>query len=288
MKAIVTGGAGFIGSHIAERLIKEGHEVWVIDDLSAGKRENIPDGCHFVEGSITEPLPEIPFMNCDVIFHNAASKKNICLKDPQRDLLVNGGGALRLLKLAQRHKIKKFVHASTGSVYGEVSGSITEDTPTRPVSYYGVSKLAGEGYVRLFAESLSVTILRYFHVYGPRQETDPNLGGVVSIFRKIIQEYGTITVHGSGEQERVFTHVEDVVDANIKVWKDPRANGQIYNCASNKKTTINQLARKLGAVSIQYGPRLEGDIDKFNVDSSKIRKLGVKFRPFRMSDSGGW
>jgi nucleoside-diphosphate-sugar epimerase len=229
---------------------------------------------------VTELLIEKPFENADVIFHQAASKKNICLKDPRRDLDVNGFGTLRMLRLAERHNIKKFVHASTGSVYGEVDGKITEDTPTKPVSYYGVSKLAGEGYARLFMDRLNITILRYFHVYGPRQETDPNLGGVVSIFRKILEDDGTITIHGSGEQQRVFTHVSDVVDANIEVWKNLRAKGQIYNCAANKRTTINQLARKLGAERIEYDDPLPGDIYHFDVDSSRIRQLGVRFRNF--------
>jgi len=281
MKTIVTGGAGFIGSHIAERLLKKGHEVIVIDDLSAGKEENIPVGAYFVKADITATRSYNHILQgADVIFHNAASKKNICLKDPVRDLAVNGAGTLSLLGLARHYKIKKFVHASTGSVYGECEDTITEDTPTKPESYYGVSKLAGESYVRLFMDDLNVTILRYFHVYGDRQEDNPQLGGVVAIFKKQIANDEIVTIHGSGKQKRVFTYVDDIVEANMRVWKDQRAKGQIYNCAANRKITINQLATRLGAVTIKYKDPLPGDIFNFDVDSSKIRKLGVKFRPF--------
>ena len=177
MKAIVTGGAGFIGSHIVDRLINLGAKVIIIDDLSSGKKENIHSKAKLVEADIAYVWEwwAREFEKADVIFHNAASKKNICLQDPSRDLRVNGGGALNLLQLAKKYKVKKFIHASTGSVYGDVIGKITETTCANPVSYYGISKLAGENYVRYFSNThgLNTTILRYFHVYGERQEDDP-------------------------------------------------------------------------------------------------------------------
>ncbi len=285
MKAIVTGGAGFIGSHIAERLVKDGHEVIVIDDLSAGKEENIPNGVivdggikFFYKWDITWPLP--PIKNVDVIFHNAASKKNICLKDPTRDLEVNGAGTLKLLLWAAAMDVKKFVHASTGSVYGEAGCVITEQTPVNPCSYYGISKLAGESYVRHFNKYLNTTVLRYFHVYGSRQENDPNLGGVVAIFTKLISEGKPITIHGDGKQERVFTHVDDIVEANMKAID---INGGVFNCASSKQTTILELAeglaKKLGKpLKINYADELEGDIRIFDVYPS-LRNV-VKFRDY--------
>lgn len=292
MKAIVTGGAGFIGSHIAERLIKDRHSVTVLDDLSAGKLENIPRGAKFCQLDVSNwdelGVNEEYFAGCDVIFHNAASKKNICLRDPVRDLQVNGGGTLMLLQLAKKYKVKKFVHASTGSVYGNVvSGKICEGTHLLPVSYYGISKLAGENYVRHFnyAYDLNTTVLRYFHVYGERQETDPELGGVVAIFRDQIRKRKKITIHGSGDQERVFTHVDDIVEANIQVWKQQRAYGQVYNCASSEKVTVGELADLLmeeyGDVEREYTDPLEGDIFWFDVSSEKINRLGVKFRKFK-------
>jgi UDP-glucose 4-epimerase len=282
MKAIVTGGAGFIGSHIADKLLKLGAKVTIIDNLSSGKAENIPTGAKFVEADVAYVFEwwAREFEKTDVVFHNAASKKNICLKDPGRDLRVNGGGALNLLQIAKKYDVKKFVHASTGSVYGDVIGSIDEDTCKNPVSYYGVSKLAGENYVRYFNNTyaLNTTILRYFHVYGERQEDDPDTGGVVAIFKKQIAEGKPITIHGSGEQERLFTHVEDIVEANIKVMETP--GNDIYNCAASKTVTINQLAKKLGADKIKHVAPLVGDIFSFDISTEKIQKLGVRFRDF--------
>jgi nucleoside-diphosphate-sugar epimerase len=284
MKAIVTGGAGFIGSHIAEKLLEMDIEVVIIDNLSSGKKENIPEGARFVEGDVCDTFGYISheFENTDVVFHNAASKKNICLRDPQHDLRVNGGGTLNILQMAVRHKVDKFIHASTGSVYGIVVGEITEDTPQNPVSYYGISKSAGENYVKHFGRvhGLNTTVLRYFHVYGKRQEDDPELGGVVAIFKKQIAEGKGIIIHGSGEQQRLFTHVEDVVQANIKAWTHPASVGEVYNCVAPTVITINQLARRLGAELIEYRDPLPGDIFKFEVSAEKIKRLGVKFRSF--------
>ena len=282
MKAIVTGGAGFIGSHIADKLLKLGAKVIIIDNLSSGKTKNIPVGARFIDADIAYVWEwwAREFKGADVVFHNAASKKNICLKDPGRDLRVNGGGTLNLLQVAKKYNVKKFVHASTGSVYGNVAGRIDEDTCKNPVSYYGVSKLAGENYVRYFNNTydLNATILRYFHVYGERQEDDPDLGGVVAIFKKQIAEGKPITIHGLGEQERLFTHVEDIAQANIRVMET--SGGDIYNCAASKTVTISQLAEKLGAKDIKYAAPLVGDIFKFDISTEKIQKLGVTFRDY--------
>jgi nucleoside-diphosphate-sugar epimerase len=286
VKAIVTGGAGFIGSHIAERLLKDGHEVMILDDFSSGKQENVPIDAKSVWCDITNLDPYI-VKGVDVVFHNAASKKNICLEDPLRDLHVNGGGTLELLEACMEYGVKKFVHASTGSVYGNVVTQINEDTPTNPVSYYGVSKLAGEGYVKYYnyAHGMNTTILRYFHVYGERQEDDPALGGVVAIFKKQIQAHQPIVIHGDGNQQRVFTHVSDVVEANIQAWKQSHSSGQVYNCCSSYQVTVGELAdmlmEKHGDVEREYTDPLPGDIFWFTVDNKKITEsLGIEFKPF--------
>src|SRR5689334_4737790 len=195
-KVIVTGGAGFIGSHICEDLLPLGAEVYCLDNFSAGKRSNVAfmttqPNFHVVAKDVCDDDAEMAalFDGADIVFHNAASKKNICLLDPARDLDVNAGGTLNLLRHAIKYKVGKFVHASTGSVYGEPRIFPTDEHhPYEPVSYYGVSKLAGERYVDVFhrLHELNTTILRYFHVYGPRQESN-EFGGVVSIFaRRII------------------------------------------------------------------------------------------------------
>ncbi|MEO7173157.1 NAD-dependent epimerase/dehydratase family protein [Flavobacterium sp.] len=293
-KVIVTGGAGFIGSHLCEALVKASAEVICLDDLSAGKRSNVAhlDGCpnfRLVEASVCDEGARMDtlFVGTDTVFHNAASKKNICLVDPHRDLEVNAGGALNLLKLAMKHGVRKFVQASTGSVYGEPQLFPTTEThPFDPVSYYGVSKLAGERYVDVFHKlyGLDTTILRYFHVYGPRQESN-EFGGVVSIFLRRITEGQNPIVFGHGEQVRSFTWVGDLVDANLRAATNPQATGQAYNAASGIRVTINELARGMldildneGRLRVEHGDPLIGDIMEFDVSNEKIREqLGVEF-----------
>lgn len=211
-RALVTGGAGFIGSHIIEDLLDTGIDVVCVDDLSAGKKENI---------SIFESNPNYSFQLCDIsdydqlkrcfdgvdlVFHEAASKKNICMKDPRRDLLVNGTGAFNIMELSRDFDVKKVVHASTGSVYGEAQVlPQTEEHPLNPVSYYGVSKLAGERYAKTFEHlyDLDTTILRYFHVYGPRQESG-EFGGVIAIFARQLLNGDRPTIFGDGHARKVI------------------------------------------------------------------------------------
>jgi len=283
MRVLVTGAAGFIGSHLAERLIQNGYEVFGIDDLSAGYKKNLPHGLKFLNADVSNPSQMEWFFQdhkIDVIFHNAASKKTVCLKDPTRDLAVNAGGTLILLQHALKQGAR-FVHASTGSVYGEaVSFPQGERHPVNPTSYYGVSKLAGEKYVQMYHDQfgLQTTILRYFHVYGSRQE-DNEYGGVVAIFKKAIEAGAAVTVFGDGSQQRSFTHVSDVVDANTRAASNDVAIGKIYNCASGMNYTINDLAQRLGAKDILYKDWQVGDIRMFDIDNSKIvRDLDMKFK----------
>lgn len=292
-KVLVTGGAGFIGSHLCEDLVTRGAEVVCLDDLSAGRAANVDfltnyPNYRFVEGSICDTGPEMDelFRRADIIFNNAASKKNICLHDPQRDLDVNAGGTLNLLLLAKEHGVRKFIHASTGSVYGEPTIFPTDEThPLRPVSYYGVSKLAGERYVDVFHQlyGMDTTILRYFHVYGPRQESN-EFGGVVSIFLRRIAEGQNPVVFGDGTQVRSFTYVKDLVTANLRAAFSSRARGQAYNVASGIQISINDLAtRMLGMIGngnqvVEHGPPLVGDIFRFDVANGLVcDHLGMEF-----------
>lgn len=290
-KILVTGGAGFIGSHLCEALVDQRAEVYSVDNYSAGKERNIEflksyKNFHAVKKSIvdTKNMDEL-FDGASYVFHNAASKKNICLHDPKRDLRVNAEGTLNLLEFALKHKVVKFVHASTGSVYGEPTIFPTDENhPLRPVSYYGVSKLAGERYVDVFHRlyGLNTTILRYFHVYGTRQESN-EFGGVVSIFIRNILEKRPLVVSGSGDQVRSFTWVKDLVEANLQAALSSNAVGQIYNAASGIRVSINELAfgliKLMGAsVAVQHGPDLIGDIMEFDITNEKIRRdLGVEF-----------
>lgn len=292
---LVTGGGGFIGSHLCKELVNLGvKKVVSVDDFSTGKKENLKDLVkrkNFT--SVVADITDFTKMerifkkyHFDAIFHQAASKKTICLKDPKRDLEVNGKGTLGLLQLAEKYKVKKFVHASTGSVYGELQTKIQDEKhPLNPTSYYGVSKLSGEKYVILFNKlyDLDTTVLRYFHVYGPKQEFSP-YGGVVSIFIRNCLKNEDPTIFGTGRQERSFTYVKDVINANLIAAVDPKTKGQVYNCASGIHITIKKLLDMINKkfrqdknFKILYNDWVPGDIKEFNIDNSKIKKLGADF-----------
>ena len=293
--AIVTGGAGFIGSHICDALVNGGmKKVVSVDDYSAGKKINLAQlrgksNFYDVKCDITDIKASKSLFKKyrpDIIFHNAASKKSVCLKSPMRDLEVNAGGALNLLMLSREFNVKKFIHASTGSVYGEaIYIPQDEKHPLNPVSFYGTSKLAGENYVKVFnyLYGLDTTILRYFHVYGARQEFN-EYGGVVAIFIRNMLKNENPTIFGDGTQERSFTHVEDVVSANIICATDKKSRGEVYNCASGISVTINDLCleviryfKKEKSLKPVYKDWQPGDIKKFNIDNAKIKKLGFVF-----------
>jgi nucleoside-diphosphate-sugar epimerase len=284
-RVLVTGGAGFIGSHLCEGLLEAGAYVISLDDMSAGRTSNVDflkdhPRYRFVKASICDndrQMREI-FDGLDVVFNNAASKKNVCLTNPQRDLAVNAGGTLNLLMLAHEFGIRKFVHASTGSVYGEPHIFPTDEGhPLHPVSYYGVSKLAGERYVDVFHKlyGLNTTILRYFHVYGPRQESN-EFGGVVSIFLRRITDGQNPIVFGDGHQVRSFTYVKDLVEVNLRAAVNPITIGKVYNAASGIRVTINDLADRMLRIlrrddlAVEHGPPLVGDIMQFDVSNASV------------------
>jgi UDP-glucose 4-epimerase len=294
-RALVTGGAGFVGSHLVEDLLRDDIDVVSVDDYSGGKRENLEDfrgHPHFteVDCDITDLAKLRPyFEGVDIVFHQAASKMTICLKDPRRDLEVNAKGTFNLLELARDHGVKKFVHVSTGSVYGEAEYYPTdEEHPLNPTSYYGVSKLAGEKYARAFSHlyGMDTTMLRYYHVYGPRQENS-DVGGVVSIFARRAMEGKPLVIFGDGTQMRSFTFVKDVVSINKLVALKPESKGRVYNCASGIKVTIQDLAEKIldildkKDVGIEYRDWKLGDIKKFDVSNDKLKRLGMEWKtPF--------
>ncbi len=291
-RAMVTGGAGFIGSHVIEELLDTGIDVISIDNFIAGKQENIvafEGNPRFknVSCDITdyETLKK-HFDGVDIVFHQAASKKNVCLKDPRIDLRVNGEGAFNLLELSRDKGVKKFVHASTGSVYGEAKITPqTEEHPLCPVSYYGVSKLAGERYAKAFEHlyGLDTTILRYFHVYGPRQESG-EFGGVIAIFARAILSGKHPIIFGDGTQERSFTYVKDCVNANLFVAVTDGTKGQEYNCASGINVTVGKLCETMLDIldrkdlKPEYRDWLVGDIKKFDISNEKLRSFGFEFR----------
>ncbi|MFH1769865.1 MAG: SDR family NAD(P)-dependent oxidoreductase [Parcubacteria group bacterium] len=288
-KAIVTGGAGFIGSHIVKELLDMGLEVISIDNYSSGNIENLREfrndpKFHEHSCDITDyMLMKQYFKGVDIVFNEAAAKKTSCMNNPERDLAVNAKGAFNIFRLSKEFDVKKVVHASTGSVYGEpIYFPQDENHPLNPTSFYGVNKLAGEKYAMAFAHlyDMDITVLRYFHVYGPKQDSS-DLGGVIPIFCRRSIEGKAIKIYGDGSQQRSFTHVSDIVKANIIVAQTKETKGQSYNCASGIKVTIKELADKVlimsGRMTIEYRDWMPGDIKIFDIDNSKIKRLGMEF-----------
>lgn len=277
---LVTGGAGFIGSHICEQILKQGKEVVCVDNLVAGKLENINEfrndnNFRFVDADVVDihTTNQEIFNGIDIVFHNAASKCTVCRDDPHKDLMVNAWGSYSVFLASMIARVKKVIHASTGSTRNG-----------KPKSYYGVSKLAGEAYLRAFAEyhpEFIYSILQYYHVYGPRQESS-DVGGVIPIFIRRINNNKPTIIEGDGEQLRHFTSVLDVVNANFLLANKESTNCQKYTCRSDVTISIKDLALKLHelmgkeSLLIYTAPR-PGDIKIFDADNSKLKAAGLEF-----------
>jgi len=290
-RILVTGGAGFIGSHIVDRLTKEGFEVTVMDNLDTGRLENIAHHenkkkFHFVRGDIRNfALVKKTLRDVDAVFHEAAlASVTRSVKDPILTNDVNVGGTLNLLKASSDLGVKRFVFASSAAIYGDAETPLKkEDMATNPTSPYGVSKLAAENYVRVFyrAYGLETVCLRFFNVYGPRQNVDIQgaYGGAISIFIKRILERLPPTIYGDGKQTRDFVYVEDVVEANMLALKKKNARGEVFNVASGKKISVKQVAETLKEImdkkdlkTVYTGPR-PTDIRHGYADISKATKI---------------
>jgi UDP-glucose 4-epimerase len=248
-KILITGGAGFIGSHIARRCILEGHEVAVIDNLSTGKPANIPDAVRFIEMDISkeedyEKLAELEF---DAVLHLAAqSSGEISDEKPQLDLFVNALGTLLLLKWAKGRGIKRFLYASSMAVYGNPERvPVIETENCHPLSNYGITKLTGENYVQhFFNNGMNTTIFRMFSVYGPGQNMENLKQGMVSIFMAYLLKNEKIIVKGSKDRFRDFIYIDDVVYAWLSVLDNPESFGKIYNLGTGIKTRVEELIAK--------------------------------------------
>lgn len=245
MRIVVTGGAGFIGSHIAERYLALGHDVWVLDDLSTGRRENIPVGAQFIavnvgHHSIQELIREIA---PHVINHHAAQidiRQSVA--NPRLDIEANILGTLNLLEAGIKAKIERFIFASSGgAVYGEQETFPADERhPTEPVSPYGIDKLAAEKYVQYYARQygFAPVMFRYANVYGPRQDPGGE-AGVVAIFANKLLANQRCTIYGDGRQTRDYVYIADVVDCNV-IGLDLRCQG-VYNVGTGIETDVNTL-----------------------------------------------
>ncbi|HEU0020727.1 MAG TPA: NAD-dependent epimerase/dehydratase family protein [Dehalococcoidia bacterium] len=243
--ALVTGGAGFIGSHLVDRLLKEGHKVSVVDNLSTGKLKNLNSGATFYHVDITHPSVQDIFQReqPDVVFHLAAQiSVSESTKDPVNDGEINVIGTLRLLEAVRRSGIEKFIYSSTGgALYGDpVENPCNEQTPIKPLSPYGLSKFLAEQYIELYHRlyHLNYTVLRYGNVYGPRQDPHGE-AGVVAIFSQAMLEGKQPRIFGEGDQERDFVYVGDVVDANILAMT--RGDGNAFNIGTGRGTNVNRI-----------------------------------------------
>ena len=275
-RVLVTGGAGFIGSHVVDLLLAAGHEVAVVDDLSTGSRENLNPAAAFHHADITDPDIDrvLGSIRPDVICHNAAQiSVSVGQSDPVRDLDVNGAGTLRLLEYVRRAGCR-FVHASSAAVYGEPERiPVAEDHPTRPINNYGVSKLAVEHYLSAYARNYGVgyAALRYANVYGPRQNASGE-AGVVAIFCEAVARGKAPTIHGDGRQTRDFVYVGDVAVANAAAATSDAIG--VFNVGTGMEIDVNELfeaiARELRAgITASHGPAREGDISRSVLDPSR-------------------
>ncbi len=245
MKVLLTGGAGFIGSHVADQLLAHSHEVAIVDDLSSGKKENIPDGAVFYERDIRNGCAEIfEEFEPDALSHQAAQMDvRRSVREPDFDADVNVLGTIRLLQCCVEREVRRVVFASTGgAVYGEQREfPAPEDHPQYPISPYGVSKLAGERYLHFYNAQygLPYAALRYANVYGPRQDPHGE-AGVVAIFCGNLAAGRGSTINGSGEQTRDYVYVEDVARANVLALEGD-APSRAYNIGTGIETSVNEL-----------------------------------------------
>jgi UDP-glucose 4-epimerase len=289
MRAIVTGGAGFIGSQLVDGLLEDGHAVLVYDDLSTGREENINPRASFVHASVLdrESLLDAARAHApDTIFHLAAQidvRRSVA--DPFADALINVGGTINVLETARAHKVRRFVLASTGgALYGDADTVPTpEDAAIRPESPYGQAKAAAETYSGLFhrLHGLSTVALRYSNVYGPRQ--DPlGEGGVVAIFCERATNGGSATVYGDGEQTRDFIYVSDVVDANLRAAANDVTGA--YNVGAGVETTVLELARRLD-LPYEHAPERRGEVRRSCLDPRRAADA-IDWRPTTTFEEG--
>lgn len=284
MKVLVTGGAGFIGSHLADRLVELGHGVRVLDNFSTGRRSNLQslgDQVELVEGDIQSAERAYNAVRgCEVVFHEAALPSvPRSIQDPLTSNASNVTGVLNVMLAARDAGVRRVMYASSSSVYGANPAlPKSEDMTPLPISPYAVGKLAGEGYCRAFGEvyGLETVAIRYFNVFGPRQDPRSQYAAVVPNFIASLLHGERPTIDGDGEQSRDFTYVENVVEANVLSASAPDAAGRVYNVACGESVTLNelfaQLSDLLGSdVAPIYSDPRPGDVRHSLADISAAR-----------------
>ena len=290
-KVLVTGGAGFIGSHVAEAYLARGCRVWILDDLSTGRRSNIPEGAEFVEASVASSAVRDLFSDAggfDIVSHHAAQidvRKSVA--DPLFDAMVNIDGLLTIVEAGREFGMGRFIFISSGGVvYGEPEVLPTpESAPKLPLSPYGVSKLASEQYLYYYhrVHGIEYVALRYANVYGPRQDPHGE-AGVVAIFSQRLLRGEKLIIYGDGEQTRDYVFVGDVVRANLLVSEAAIAPGnsldsRAFNVGTGIGTSVNRLAAALAKISerevpIEHAPDRRGELRHSSLAVDKLVGLG--------------
>jgi UDP-glucose 4-epimerase len=284
VRALVTGGAGFIGSHVTDALLARGDEVTVLDNLATGKRGNVADGAVLHEGDIrTDADAALDAARPEVVFHLAAQADvGTSVERPDFDAEVNVLGTLRVLEAARRHGAQVVFSSTGGAMYGECDRPAREDDPARPLAPYGTSKLAGEAYLSTWnrLHGTRHVALRFANVFGPRQLAKLE-GGVVAIFMERLASGADVVIFGDGEQARDFVYVGDVVAAMLAATG---ADGGVLNVGTGVETSVNTLfeaCRTVAGVDVEptYAPPRPGDLLRSFLDASKAeRELGWRAR----------
>ncbi|MBM7647437.1 UDP-glucose 4-epimerase [Bacillus ectoiniformans] len=280
MKVLVTGGAGFIGSHVVNALVLQGHTPIVLDDFSGGRTSNIPKEVRIYPADLLSKKTEkiIKKEQPDMVIHLAAQVSVAkSLEDPAEDAAINVLGTIKLLGYCLKYNVKKFIFSSSSAVYGHAEGEASEDFPASPLSFYGTSKSVSESYIRLYHElfGLPYTILRYANVYGPRQRSDGE-GGVINIFIEKLLNGEQPCIYGDGTQTRDFVYVEDVAQANVAAMV--YGDNQTINIGTNTQTSINELLTHLSVLLDSskpplYLPKRDGDILHSQLTNLKAKQL---------------
>jgi nucleoside-diphosphate-sugar epimerase len=295
---LVTGGAGFIGSHLVEELLRRGQSVRIVDDFSTGRRENVPAGgaCELVEGSLVDASVAARVVDgCDFVLHEAAIPSvPRSVRDPVTSHAANVDGTLNLLVAARDAGVRRLVFAGSSSVYGDAAVlPKREDMLPSPLSPYALQKLTAERYCQMFTRlyGLETVTTRYFNVFGPRQQPGSPYSGVISLFASALARGEAPTVNGDGEQTRDFTYVADVVDGVLRCCEAPDVAGEVINVAAGGRVSLRHLIaslqRLLGKEDIQpaFGAPREGDVRDSQADIGKARRL-LGFEPRVTFDEG--
>lgn len=297
-RVLVTGGAGFIGSHVVDRLLADGAAVVVLDDLSTGRRANLPTGAGvtMVEGDVADPAAvERAIDGCAAVVHLAAvASVQRSVEDPLGTHRANLVGTLCVLEASKRHGVERIVYASSAAVYGDAAPlPVSEDAPLDPRTPYAIDKLAGEHYLRAYASSsdLSTVALRFFNVYGPRQRSDSPYSGVISLFVDRVAKGESVDIFGDGRQTRDFVAVADVVDAIVRsLHVSVPDRSVVANVGTGSGTDLLELLAAIAEVAGQdpqpprFGPARTGDVRHSRADVARLPSLLGRWTPRGLRD----